>query len=76
MFSVFKEKFKKIHYPDLIKMVNEKLAVLDHFELEYFEIRDEKTLKVYSKFEKKIKYRGFICVKVDGIRLIDNLLLN
>ena len=71
-----KKNFKKIYYQDLIKMINEKVAVLDHFELEYFEIRDEKTLRVYSKFEKKVKYRGFICVKVDGIRLIDNLLLN
>ena len=74
MFS--KKNFKKIHYPDLIKMINEKVEVLNHFELEYFEIRDEETLKLYSKFEKKIKYRGFICVKVEGVRLIDNLLLN
>ena len=34
-------------------MIHEKVAVLDHFELEYFEIRDEKTLRVYSKSEKK-----------------------
>ena len=64
------------HYPNLIKIINEKVAVLNHFELEYFEIRDEETLKLYSKFEKKIKFRGFICVKVEGVRLIDNLLLN
>ena len=43
------------------------------FELEYFEIRDEEKLDLFCKGEKK-SFRGFISVKVEGIRLIDNLL--
>ena len=45
------------------------------FELEYFEIRDSKFLEKIDILDKKQKIRAFICVKVDGIRLIDNMKL-
>ncbi len=44
--------------------------------LEYFELRCSKTLKVCGR--KNIKEcccRAFICVVVDGVRLIDNLVI-
>lgn len=46
------------------------------FKLEYFEIADEKTLKLCVKKIKNIKYRAFIAVFVNEIRLIDTISLN
>jgi pantoate--beta-alanine ligase len=46
-----------------------------HFELEYFEIADEETLKTIRKKETGRKYRAFVAAKLGNIRLIDNLAL-
>lgn len=46
------------------------------FKLEYFEIADEKTLKSCVKKIKNKKYRAFIAVFVNEIRLIDTISLN
>lgn len=46
------------------------------FELEYFEIADEHTLTPALKIQDNQKYRAFIAVYADGVRLIDNLRLN
>jgi len=50
----------------------------DHplFQLEYFEIADENTLTPVLKIQDNQKYRAFVAVYADGIRLIDNLRLN
>ncbi|MGW9684289.1 pantoate--beta-alanine ligase [Flagellimonas sp. 2504JD1-5] len=45
-------------------------------ELEYFEICDEETLTPISKRQTNKKYRAFIAVYAEGVRLIDNLRLN
>ncbi len=45
------------------------------FELEYFTIADEETLKPVSKIASKNKYRAFIAVYADSIRLIDTISL-
>ena len=45
------------------------------FQLEYFEIADEKTLLECKRKSKTKKYRGFIAVFVNNIRLIDNISL-
>ena len=45
------------------------------FELEYFEIADEHTLTPALKIQDNQKYRAFIAVYADGVRLIDNLRL-
>ena len=45
------------------------------FELEYFQIADVETLTPILKKQKNIKYRGFIAVYAEGVRLIDNLAL-
>ncbi|MFC4816513.1 pantoate--beta-alanine ligase [Flavobacterium sp. GCM10023249] len=47
----------------------------DLFQLEYFEIADEKTLLECKRKSKTKKYRGFIAVFVNNIRLIDNISL-
>lgn len=46
------------------------------FDLEYFEIADENTLTPALKKQDNQKYRAFIAVYADGVRLIDNLRLN
>ena len=46
------------------------------FELEYFEIADETTLKSCKRKSKTKKYRAFIAVFVNKIRLIDTISLN
>ena len=43
--------------------------------LEYFEIADENTLQSISKKENNNKYRAFIAVYADKVRLIDNISL-
>jgi pantoate--beta-alanine ligase len=45
------------------------------FELEYFEIADEETLLTCKRKNKNKKYRAFIAVFVNNIRLIDNISL-
>lgn len=44
--------------------------------LEYIEITDTGTLRPVAKKQKNKKYRAFIAIYVDGIRLIDNIALN
>ena len=46
------------------------------FKLEYFEITDVETLTPINKKNLNIKYRAFIAVYVEGVRLIDNIALN
>ena len=44
--------------------------------LEYFEIADNLTLTSASIINQSTKYRAFIAVKINNIRLIDNIALN
>ncbi|MEM1339691.1 MAG: pantoate--beta-alanine ligase [Bacteroidota bacterium] len=46
------------------------------FQLEYFEIVEEETLLPYKEKKENIKYRAFIAVYAERIRLIDNIALN
>lgn len=46
------------------------------FNLEYFEITDEDTLTPMLKKQDGQKYRAFVAVYADNVRLIDNLRLN
>ncbi|NJB36860.1 pantoate--beta-alanine ligase [Croceivirga sp. JEA036] len=46
------------------------------FTLEYFEITDEDTLTPIKKIQENTKYRAFIAVYAEEVRLIDNLALN
>ncbi|WP_431125089.1 pantoate--beta-alanine ligase [Flagellimonas flava] len=55
--------------------VNTQFAENQTLELEYFEITDEDTLTPMNKKQANQKYRAFIAVYADGVRLIDNLRL-
>ncbi|MAR63342.1 MAG: pantoate--beta-alanine ligase [Flavobacteriaceae bacterium] len=67
---------KHIREKDINKIkehIINKLNAISSFELEYFEIRDSEFLEKIDILVKKQKIRAFICVKVDGVRLIDNM---
>ena len=68
-----KANYVKLNFVDLLETIKNKIEKIKNFELEYFEIRDEENLEIYSQNDNKKNYRGFISVKVEGIRLIDNL---
>jgi len=71
-----KEWFRVITVPEIKERIQD---IFDHqrgMQLEYFLIADEKTLKETDFFYKDRKFRAFIVVVVDGIRLIDNMHLN
>ncbi|WP_336718690.1 pantoate--beta-alanine ligase [Chryseobacterium mucoviscidosis] len=70
------EWFRVITVPEIKNRVQD---IFDHqrgMQLEYFLIADEKTLKETDFFYKDRKFRAFIVVIVDGVRLIDNMHLN
>ena len=56
--------------------VTEQFEQHPDLELEYIEITQAKTLKPVIKKHKNKKYRAFIAVYADGVRLIDNIALN
>jgi pantoate--beta-alanine ligase len=61
---------------DTIALVKTEFEKHPEFELEYFEIADEATLLSVDTKVPTQKYRGFIAVFIDKIRLIDNISLN
>jgi len=67
--------FRKSSLSD-VKSFVEKTFEDSDFELEYFIIADEETLKEVDKIENGRSYRAFIVVLVDGVRLIDNIHLD
>ncbi|NNC49002.1 MAG: pantoate--beta-alanine ligase [Flaviramulus sp.] len=56
--------------------VEKQFAMNKLLKLEYFIIADVKTLKAVKRKSNKKKYRAFIAVYADDIRLIDNIALN
>ena len=68
-----KANYIKIDFVDLLVAIKSKIETIKNFELEYFEIRDEESLVIYNQNDYKKSFRGFISVKVEGVRLIDNL---
>ncbi|SFN20843.1 pantoate--beta-alanine ligase [Chryseobacterium oleae] len=68
--------FRTVTIPEIKERVTD---IFDHehgMKLEYFLIADEDTLKETDFFYKDRKYRAFIVVVVDGVRLIDNIHLD
>lgn len=47
-----------------------------NFELEYFTIAEEDTLKTATSKNEAHRYRGFLVAHIEGIRLIDNISFN
>lgn len=56
--------------------VENQFAHNSNFKLEYFEIADEATLKTCTTIEPQKKYRAFIAVFMNDVRLIDTISLN
>jgi len=61
---------------EVAKYVTKSFSNHPIFELEYFEIADEASLLTCKRKNKKKKYRAFIAVFVNKIRLIDTISLN
>jgi pantoate--beta-alanine ligase len=74
--STAKEKFAKDSAKSVIEWVEKTFKNNELFELEYFQIADEATLLPCIRKNKKKKYRAFIAVFVNNIRLIDTISLN
>ena len=70
--NLFKTKSAEVVYEFVIKTFEKQ----HRFELEYFEIADETTLLPCIRKSKTKKYRAFIAVYVNKIRLIDTISLN
>lgn len=68
--------FPETSMSDIKKIVGREFARQDKFQLEYFEIADNQNLLLADNFKKNKKYRAFIAVFADNVRLIDNLALN
>ncbi|MDC0008293.1 pantoate--beta-alanine ligase [bacterium] len=60
----------------VVQWVNEQFNNHPSLKLEYFEITDTDTLTPIIKKEENKKYRAFIAVYAEGVRLIDNIALN
>lgn len=71
-----KSRFGTVNAKEIIDWVKQQFAKNELFELEYFEIADIETLRPIEKKEKKKKYRAFIAVYAENVRLIDNIALN
>lgn len=71
-----KEIFQNHSPQETIEFVENSFKGNETFELEYFVIADESTLLSIDKKENDKKYRAFIAVFVNSIRLIDTISLN
>ena len=71
-----KEKFAANSISAVSEWVERTFQDNPHFTLEYFTIADEQTLLSSSRKNKNKKYRAFIAVLVNNIRLIDTISLN
>jgi pantoate--beta-alanine ligase len=70
-----KEKFTVKSASEVITFVEKEFKKHPNFTLEYFEIAAEDTLLTCKRKVKNKKYRGFIAVFIENIRLIDNISL-
>lgn len=71
-----KDIFQTKSSQETILFVENEFKKIPEFQLEYFEIADEETLLPVSEKESNKKYRGFIAIFIENIRLIDNISLN
>ena len=74
--SSVKEQFSKNSTAKISEWVQKSFDNNPHFTLEYFTIADEATLLSCTRKNKNKKYRAFIAVLVNNIRLIDTISLN
>ncbi|MDY3542695.1 pantoate--beta-alanine ligase [Riemerella anatipestifer] len=65
--------FRVVSIPEIKERVHSIFEKEKNFDLEYFVIADENTLKEPDFFYKDCSYRAFIVVHVNQVRLIDNM---
>lgn len=70
-----KDKFMLKSAKEVTEFVVREFKKHKNFTLEYFEIAEEETLLTCKRKIKNKKYRGFIAVFIEDIRLIDNISL-
>jgi|SRR5690554_3531820 len=68
--------FQRTTLSDVILFVTSSFQNMPDFTLEYFIIADEESLESATKKELGRKYRGFIVVHIEEVRLIDNIAFN
>ena len=68
--------FEKKSLTELNEFVKNAFSEHAEFSLEYFEIAEESTLLPALEKDKTKKYRAFIAIFIENIRLIDNISLN
>ena len=71
-----KNKFTNTSAQQTTQWVKNEFDKNKEFTLEYFEIADEDTLSTCNRKNKNKKYRAFIAVFIDNVRLIDTISLN
>ncbi len=71
-----KQKFGTKSAIQVTKWVEQQFAENSILQLEYFIIANTETLKTVIRKSKNKKYRAFIAVYADDVRLIDNIALN
>ncbi|MGB5203441.1 pantoate--beta-alanine ligase [Eudoraea sp.] len=71
-----KEIFGMKSATSVMNWVKNKFDKQPEFDLEYINITDQDTLNPVKRKQKNTKYRAFIAVYVNGVRLIDNIALN
>ncbi len=74
--TFLKSNISNYNIKDLTNTVIDNINSFDQMNLEYLIIADEDKLVPTDTINFKKKYRAFISVFVDGIRLIDNIALN
>ena len=71
-----KEKFGTKSAQYIKNWIRKEFDAQPDFKLEYIEISDAKNLTPVKRKQKEKKYRAFIAVYMDDVRLIDNIALN
>ena len=68
--------FDSMNLDEIINHVNIFFEKISEIELEYFIIADSETLIPAKEIIEQKQYRAFVAVRLDGVRLIDNIELN
>ena len=71
-----KENFKLLNLNKIKKKIIAEINKKENFAVEYLELVNSSNLQIDSEIIPNKSYRVFICVKVNEVRLIDNILLN
>lgn len=71
-----KKKFGTKSAAYTIHWVQDQFKKKSDFKLEYFQITNIDTLTPVLRKQKRKKYRAFVAVYIEGVRLIDNIALN